>query len=67
VNVLSTIRLHYSELFGLGANGQGFVVEVDFQLKFSFLVDMEDCRHHFVVLSFNFQVWRHLHSRHVFI
>jgi len=32
----------------LGAEGQGFVVEVDFQLTFSFLVvEMEDCRHRF--------------------
>jgi len=39
---------HYSEVFRLGAEGQGFVVEVDFQLKFGFLVvDMEDCRHRF--------------------
>jgi len=29
----------YSEVFGLGAEGQGFVVEVDFQLTFSFLLD----------------------------
>jgi len=35
----------YSEVFGLGAEGQGFVVEVDFQLTFGFLVEMEDCRH----------------------
>ena len=28
----------YSEVFGLGAEGQGFVVEADFQLTFSFLV-----------------------------
>ena len=34
----------YSEAFGFGAEGQGFVVVVDFQLTFSFLVDeMEDC------------------------
>jgi len=38
----------YSVVFGLGAKGQGFVVEVDFQLTFSFLVaEMEDCRHRF--------------------
>ena len=38
----------YSEVFGLGAEGQGFVVEVDFQLTFGFLVvEMEDCRHRF--------------------
>jgi len=28
----------YSEVFGFGAEGQGFVVEVDFQFTFSFLV-----------------------------
>jgi len=33
----------YSEVFGIGAEGQGFVVEVDFQLTFSFLaVEVED-------------------------
>ena len=37
-----------SEVFGLGAERQGFVVEVDFQLTFSFLVaEMEDRRHRF--------------------
>ena len=36
----------YSEVFGLGAEGKGFVVEFDFQLTFIFLVvEMEDCRH----------------------
>jgi len=36
------------EVFGLGAEGQGFVVEVDFQLKLSFLVvEMEYRRHRF--------------------
>ena len=31
-----------------GAEGQGFFVEVDFQLTLSFLVvEMEDCRHRF--------------------
>jgi len=35
----------YCEVFRLGAEGQDFVVEVDFQLTFSFLVaKMEDCR-----------------------
>ena len=29
----------YSEVFGLGAEGQAFVVEVDFQLTFGFLVE----------------------------
>jgi len=28
----------YSEVFGLGAEGQGFVVVVNFKLTFSFLV-----------------------------
>ena len=38
----------YYEIFGLGAEGQGFVVEVDFQLTLSFLVvEMEDCRYPF--------------------
>ena len=38
----------YSDVFGLGTEGQGFVVEVDFQLTFGFLlVEMEDCRHRF--------------------
>ena len=38
----------YSEVFGLGAERQGFVVEVDFQLTFGFLVvEMENCRHRF--------------------
>jgi len=38
----------HSKEFGLGAEGQGFVVEVDFQLTFGFLVvEMEDCRHRF--------------------
>ena len=35
-------------LLGLGAEGQGFVVEVDFYFTLSFLVvEMEDCRHRF--------------------
>jgi len=37
----------YSEVFGLVAEGQDFVVVVDFQLTFSFLVEVEDCRHSF--------------------
>ena len=49
----------YSEVFGLGAEGQGFVVVVDFQLTFNILVKVEGCRHRFVVLSFIFQVWRY--------
>ena len=49
----------YFEVFGLGAEGQGFVVVFDFKLTFSFLVvKAEGCRHRFVVLSFSFQVWR---------
>jgi len=28
----------YCEVFGLGAKGQGFVIEADLQLTFSFLV-----------------------------
>ena len=35
----------YSEVFGLVAEGQDFVVVVDFQLTFSFLVEVEDCRY----------------------
>ena len=47
----------YSEVFGLGAEGQGFVVEVDFQLTFGFLVvEMKTADTVFVVLSFSFQV-----------
>jgi len=58
---VSAVRVQrYSEVFGLGAEGQGFVVEVDFQLTFGLLVvEMEDCRHLFVVLSFSVQVWRY--------
>jgi len=38
----------YSEVFGLRATGQGFVVVVDFPLTFSFLVvEVEDCPHCF--------------------
>jgi len=59
----------YSEVFRLRAKGQGFVTEIDFELTFSFLVEMEDCHTVFVVLSFNFQVWSlevFTYSRHVF-
>jgi len=36
------------EVFGLGAEGQGFVVVVDFQLTFNFLiVEVKACRHRF--------------------
>jgi len=39
---------YYFEVFGLGAEGQGFVVAFDFQLMFCFLVvKKEDCRHRF--------------------
>ena len=38
----------YSEAFRLVAEGQGLVIEVDFQLTFSFLVvKVEGCRHRF--------------------
>jgi len=38
----------YSEVYGLGVEGLGSVVEVDFQLSFGFLVgEMEDRRHRF--------------------
>jgi len=43
----------YSEVFEFGAKGQSFVVTIDFQLTFSFLVvEVEDCRQCFAVLSF---------------
>jgi len=59
--VVSAIREHSvqrcPEVFGLGA--KGFVVEIDFQLTFSFLVvEIDDSV--FVELSFSFQVWRYL-------
>jgi len=38
----------YSEVLGFGAEVQGFVVKVGFQLTFSFLVvKVESCRHRF--------------------
>jgi len=37
----------YSEVFGLGEEGQGLVVVFDFKLTFSFLVKVESCRQHF--------------------
>ena len=50
----------FSEVFTLGAEGQGFVVEVDFSLTLAFLVvEVEDCLQHFVLPSFSFQVWRY--------
>jgi len=52
VTQVSTIRdrpvQRCSKVFRLGAEGQGFVVEIDFQLTFSFLVaEVEKCRHRF--------------------
>jgi len=45
---------------GLGATGQGFVVVVDFQLKFIFLVvEVMTANTVFVALSFSFHVWRY--------
>jgi len=38
---------HYYEVFGIGAEGQVFVIEADFQLTFSFLIEMEDYRHRY--------------------
>jgi len=50
----------YSEVFGLGAEGQDFVVVFDFKLTFSLLVvKMEATDTVFVVLSFSFHVWRY--------
>ena len=38
----------YCEVFGLRAKGQDFVLKVDLQLTFSFLVvEIENCSHHF--------------------
>ena len=38
----------YSEVFGLGVEGQGFVIVFDFKLTLCLLVaKVEDCRHHF--------------------
>jgi len=45
--LLRGISARYSEVFLLGAEGQGFVVVFDFKLTFSFLVvEVEGCRHH---------------------
>jgi len=38
---------HYSEVLGSQTEGQDFVIEDDFQLTFSFLVEMEDGRQRF--------------------
>ena len=47
----------YSEVFGLGAEGQDFTVVVDFHLTFSFLVvEAEGCWHCFCSAELNFQV-----------
>ena len=58
----------YSEEFGLGAEGQGFVVEVDFQLTLSVLdVAMENCRHHFCSAEFQLPgLEMFTYGRHVF-
>ena len=63
----------YSEVFGLGAKGQGFVVEVDFQLTFSFLVvELEDCQHRFCSAELQlpglevFTYGRHVFAEHNF-
>ena len=51
---------HSSEVSGLGAKGQGFVVVVDFQLTFIFLVvEVKTANTAFVVLSFNLHIWRY--------
>jgi len=47
----------YSLVFGFGAEGQGFVVVVDFYLTFCFLVvKVEDGRHHFCSAELRWQV-----------
>jgi len=46
-----------SELIRFGAKGLGFHVDLDFQLKFRFLVvEMENCRHRFCSARFCFPV-----------
>ena len=50
----------YSEVFGLGAEERGFVVEVDFQLILAcLLLGRKSADTVCVVLSFSFQVWRY--------
>ena len=50
-----------SEVFRFGAEGQEFVVEIDFKFTFSFLfVEIGDSRHNFVLLILSFQVWMYL-------
>jgi len=51
---------HSFEESGFGAEGQGFVVVVDFQLTFIFLVvEVKTTNTVFVVLSFNSYVWKY--------
>jgi len=33
----------YSKVFGLRAEGQGLILEIDLQINFSVLVEIEDC------------------------
>jgi len=49
----------YSDVFGLGEKGQGFVVEPDFQLN-SLLLRWKTADAVFIVLNLNIQVWRYL-------
>jgi len=51
---------HSSEVCGLGTKEQSFVVVVDFQLTFIFLVvKVKTVNTAFVVLSFNFHIWKY--------
>jgi len=51
---------HYSEVFELRAEGQGFVIEVDFHLRLaSLFLTWKAVNTVFGVLSFSFQVWRY--------
>ena len=43
----SRLKSDTRKVFGLGAKGQGLVVQVYFLLTFSLHVEMEDCRHCF--------------------
>ena len=52
----------YSEVFGLGAERQCFVVEVDFSSHLASLLRWKATDTVFVVLSFSFQVWRYSHT-----
>ena len=50
----------YSEVFGFGAESQGFVVVFDFRLTISFLVvEMEDCVHRCSRSELSLHVWRY--------